>query len=281
MSHAAMRDDFEITVPAIDGLVEIIKAQIGSEGGVRMTGGGFGGCVVAVLRPGEGGRGDRGGRGQYQARFGLKGRPLRLSRQRRAASWRPHSTQAPSSGQAAQRLPQQRHRAGPSDARISPAKRCRPQGKRADSRRHPHRAGTDRRRPVSQRGAGLRARRLPRQQGLSRAIVGRFFANRIGGSRWYRDGRGWILSANEGTTCPHGGVNPSTTGPGNWSSRLPTACACALGWPMARQGFPGNLEVEVEYRLEQRDLVIELTATTGCADPGQPHQPRLLQPGWW
>ncbi|MBM0492787.1 galactokinase [Aeromonas jandaei] len=50
-SHAAMRDDFEITVPAIDGLVEIIKARIGIEGGVRMTGGGFGGCVVALLRP--------------------------------------------------------------------------------------------------------------------------------------------------------------------------------------------------------------------------------------
>lgn len=50
-SHAAMRDDFEITVPAIDGLVEIIKAKIGTDGGVRMTGGGFGGCVVALLRP--------------------------------------------------------------------------------------------------------------------------------------------------------------------------------------------------------------------------------------
>ncbi|MDT8953737.1 galactokinase, partial [Aeromonas caviae] len=50
-SHAAMRDDFEITVPAIDGLVEIIKARIGTDGGVRMTGGGFGGCVVALLRP--------------------------------------------------------------------------------------------------------------------------------------------------------------------------------------------------------------------------------------
>lgn len=50
-SHAAMRDDFEITVPAIDGLVQIIKAEIGREGGVRMTGGGFGGCVVALLRP--------------------------------------------------------------------------------------------------------------------------------------------------------------------------------------------------------------------------------------
>lgn len=50
-SHAAMRDDFEITVPAIDALVEIIKAKIGTDGGVRMTGGGFGGCVVALLRP--------------------------------------------------------------------------------------------------------------------------------------------------------------------------------------------------------------------------------------
>jgi galactokinase len=50
-SHAAMRDDFEITVPAIDGLVAIIAAELGHDGGVRMTGGGFGGCVVALLRP--------------------------------------------------------------------------------------------------------------------------------------------------------------------------------------------------------------------------------------
>ena len=48
-SHASMRDDFEITVPAIDRLVEIIKAAIGPAGGVRMTGGGFGGCVVALV----------------------------------------------------------------------------------------------------------------------------------------------------------------------------------------------------------------------------------------
>jgi len=47
-SHASMRDDFEITVPAIDDLVEIIGDVIGTEGGVRMTGGGFGGCVVAL-----------------------------------------------------------------------------------------------------------------------------------------------------------------------------------------------------------------------------------------
>lgn len=48
-SHASMRDDFEITVPAIDQLVGIVKGAIGSAGGVRMTGGGFGGCVVALV----------------------------------------------------------------------------------------------------------------------------------------------------------------------------------------------------------------------------------------
>ncbi|GAB7196243.1 galactokinase [Dickeya oryzae] len=48
-SHASMRDDFEITVPPIDTLVEIVKAVIGDEGGVRMTGGGFGGCIVALI----------------------------------------------------------------------------------------------------------------------------------------------------------------------------------------------------------------------------------------
>lgn len=48
-SHASMRDDFEITVPEIDYLVDLIKDVVGPEGGVRMTGGGFGGCVVALL----------------------------------------------------------------------------------------------------------------------------------------------------------------------------------------------------------------------------------------
>jgi galactokinase len=47
-SHVSMRDDFEITVPPIDALVEIISRVIGQTGSVRMTGGGFGGCVVAL-----------------------------------------------------------------------------------------------------------------------------------------------------------------------------------------------------------------------------------------
>jgi galactokinase len=48
-SHASMRDDFEITLPAIDQLVDILAQAIGTAGGARMTGGGFGGTVVAVL----------------------------------------------------------------------------------------------------------------------------------------------------------------------------------------------------------------------------------------
>ena len=48
-SHASMRDDFEITVPAIDQLVAILQNAIGPAGGARMTGGGFGGCAVALM----------------------------------------------------------------------------------------------------------------------------------------------------------------------------------------------------------------------------------------
>ncbi|AWX13597.1 galactokinase [Mergibacter septicus] len=47
-SHQSMRDDFEITVPQIDYLVELAQTAIGQLGGARMTGGGFGGCVVAI-----------------------------------------------------------------------------------------------------------------------------------------------------------------------------------------------------------------------------------------
>jgi galactokinase len=48
-SHVSMRDDFEITHPAIDRLVEILQTAIGHAGGARMTGGGFGGCAVALI----------------------------------------------------------------------------------------------------------------------------------------------------------------------------------------------------------------------------------------
>ncbi|ULJ63777.1 galactokinase [Wielerella bovis] len=48
-SHIGMRDEFEITHPAVDTLVELVGEVIGERGGVRMTGGGFGGCIVALV----------------------------------------------------------------------------------------------------------------------------------------------------------------------------------------------------------------------------------------
>ncbi|PSU44698.1 galactokinase [Photobacterium frigidiphilum] len=50
-SHTSMRDDFEITVREVDVLVDMVKECIGEDGGVRMTGGGFGGCIVAIMPP--------------------------------------------------------------------------------------------------------------------------------------------------------------------------------------------------------------------------------------
>ncbi|MEH0841742.1 galactokinase [Micromonospora sp. CPCC 205711] len=46
-SHVSMRDDFEITVPEIDLAVE--SALAAGALGARMTGGGFGGCVLALV----------------------------------------------------------------------------------------------------------------------------------------------------------------------------------------------------------------------------------------
>lgn len=49
-SHASMRDDFEITTPEIDALAEQMADFLGKRGGARMTGGGFGGAVIAIAR---------------------------------------------------------------------------------------------------------------------------------------------------------------------------------------------------------------------------------------
>lgn len=51
-SHVSLRDNYEVSIPEIDALVDRL---INTRGvfGARMTGGGFGGCVVALCRPGS------------------------------------------------------------------------------------------------------------------------------------------------------------------------------------------------------------------------------------
>ncbi len=46
-SHASMRDDFEISVTEIDTFVELAR-EAGATG-ARLTGGGFGGCAIALI----------------------------------------------------------------------------------------------------------------------------------------------------------------------------------------------------------------------------------------
>jgi galactokinase len=50
-SHASLRDDFAVSTPALDELVAVLVAQDGVIG-ARLTGAGFGGCVVALVERG-------------------------------------------------------------------------------------------------------------------------------------------------------------------------------------------------------------------------------------
>ena len=48
-SHRSLRDDYEVSCPEVDALVEA-QWKIPGVLGARITGGGFGGCTVAIVR---------------------------------------------------------------------------------------------------------------------------------------------------------------------------------------------------------------------------------------
>ncbi|HUE31165.1 MAG TPA: galactokinase [Verrucomicrobiae bacterium] len=50
-SHVSLRDDYEVSTPEVDRLVAMTRAQPETLG-ARLTGGGFGGAIVALVRPG-------------------------------------------------------------------------------------------------------------------------------------------------------------------------------------------------------------------------------------
>lgn len=71
-SHNSLRDDFEVSCFEVDTIVDIVKQVIGTQGGVRMTGGGFGGCAVALVPPSLVDDVKQAVSAQYQAKTGLK-----------------------------------------------------------------------------------------------------------------------------------------------------------------------------------------------------------------
>jgi galactokinase len=50
-SHRSLAEDFEVSTRSLDALVDELLATPGVHG-ARMTGAGFGGCVVALTAPG-------------------------------------------------------------------------------------------------------------------------------------------------------------------------------------------------------------------------------------
>jgi galactokinase len=74
-SHASMRDDFEVSLPEIDVLVQCALEQTGVLG-ARLTGGGFGGAVIALITEAEASRIAEHIRQAYHAKTGRAGRVL-------------------------------------------------------------------------------------------------------------------------------------------------------------------------------------------------------------
>jgi galactokinase len=74
-SHASLRDDYQVTVPQLDLLVEIAR-ETPTVIGARMTGGGFGGAIVALARINGAADVASGIAAEYRARTGISARVL-------------------------------------------------------------------------------------------------------------------------------------------------------------------------------------------------------------
>jgi galactokinase len=48
-SHASLRDDYEVSIAALDTLTEALRSHA-AVFGARLTGAGFGGCTVSLIR---------------------------------------------------------------------------------------------------------------------------------------------------------------------------------------------------------------------------------------
>ena len=70
-SHRSLRDDYEVSCRELDVMVELAERQPGLLG-ARMTGGGFGGCTINLVRADESGEFRRRMSEEYQTVTGLK-----------------------------------------------------------------------------------------------------------------------------------------------------------------------------------------------------------------
>jgi aldose 1-epimerase len=103
------------------------------------------------------------------------------------------------------------------------------------------------------------------QRAYHGALIGRV-ANRIGGARFSLNGRDYILDANDGANCLHGGLFSFDRL--IWDARTSDdALVLSLQSPDLEGGFPGDMDIEVCYSLKDDALIIEYTAECSADTP--------------
>jgi aldose 1-epimerase len=97
------------------------------------------------------------------------------------------------------------------------------------------------------------------------AIVGRY-ANRIAGASLSQDGQYYDLNNNHQNNCLHGGAEGFNRQP--WHiGQLPDGVRLSLFSPDGEMGFPGNCNIQLDYRLVANNLYVEIFAMTDKACP--------------
>ena len=95
------------------------------------------------------------------------------------------------------------------------------------------------------------------------ATVGRY-ANRIAGARFTLDGVVHDVDRNDGANCLHGGARGFHTRVWDVVEAADGMLRLAYSSPDGEMGFPGDLDVRVEYRLEGDELRIDYEAATSA-----------------
>ena len=95
LSHDSLRDDYEVSCPELDLLVDT-ASRLNYVFGARMTGGGFGGCTINLIKGARYAEFEREIRSSYRAAFGRdpaisKVQPSDGARQERSTNARMHS----------------------------------------------------------------------------------------------------------------------------------------------------------------------------------------------
>lgn len=101
------------------------------------------------------------------------------------------------------------------------------------------------------------------------ALIGRY-GNRIGGAKFTLDGTTYQLAANDGKNTLHGGLKGFDKVV--WDAAIPNDSVPSLTLKClskdGEEGFPGNLQVTVQYTLtDQDELKIEYNAETDKSTP--------------